>query len=242
MYISRSIVISLLVLLAPAVYAQKKMASKQQPQQSRHLSKEEQEALRRKEIDDSIPFFRGVQVKVDAIGLVQKAVSDYGQYEAGVRVNLKDKYFPVVEFGLGKADHREVTTAISYHTSAPYAKIGMDFNIMKNKHDIYRAYIGARLAGTSFKYDLDNPAIIDPVYGGNYPVHEQGVKAKYTWMEALAGIDAKIYGPIHLGWSVRYYRRLSHDDGALGNVWYVPGFGKQASTRIGGTFDIIVEL
>lgn len=130
MYILRSIAISLLVLLASTAYAQKETVAKQ-PQQPRHLSKQEQEAMRRKQIDDSIPFFRGVQVKVDAIGLVQKAVSDYGQYEAGVRVNLKDKYFPVVEFGLGKADHREVTTAISYHTSAPYAKIGMDFNIMK---------------------------------------------------------------------------------------------------------------
>lgn len=241
MYIIRSIVISLLLLLTPATYAQKQMATPQKGQPHK-MTKEEQEALRRKQIDDSIPFFRGVQVKIDAIGLVQKAVSDYGQYEAGVRVNFKDKYFPVLEVGIGKADHDEVTTRISYRTSAPYAKIGMDFNILKNKHDIYRFYVGGRLAATSFKYDVDNPAIVDPVYGGNYPVHAHDVKANYKWMELLAGIDAKIYGPLHLGWSVRYYRRLSYDNGDLDNVWYVPGFGKQGSTRIGGTFDIIVEL
>ena len=241
MYILRSIAISLLVLLASTAYAQKETVAKQ-PQQPRHLSKQEQEAMRRKQIDDSIPFFRGVQVKVDAIGLVQKAVSDYGQYEAGVRVNLKDKYFPVVEFGLGKADHREVTTAISYHTSAPYAKIGMDFNIMKNKHDIYRTYVGARLAATSFKYDVDNPVIIDPVYGGNYPVHQQGVKAKCSWMEALAGIDAKIYGPIHLGWSVRYKMRIAESNTAVGHAWYVPGYGTSGGSVMTGTFNVSIDI
>ena len=92
-FISRSIVCSLLLLAATVVCAQR----------SPHRTpKEEQERLRMKQIDDSIPLFRGVQVKTDLVGLVQKAVSSYGQYEVGVRVNLKDKYFPVIELGYGK--------------------------------------------------------------------------------------------------------------------------------------------
>ena len=50
---------------------------------------------------DTTPIFKGVQIMADVVGAVQLAVSDYGQYEAGVRVNLKDKYFPVVEIGYG---------------------------------------------------------------------------------------------------------------------------------------------
>jgi len=176
------------------------------------------------------------------VGLAQKMVSDYGQYEAGVRVNLKDKYFPTLEVGLGEADHHDIVTLTSYKTSAPYGKIGADFNIMKNKHDIYRLYLGFRYAYTSFKFDVDHPDIVDPVWGGKTPFHGHDIKANYHWMELLLGIDAKIWGPLHLGWSARYKRRLHYDNGELGNVWYVPGYGKQGSTRLGGTFDIIIEL
>jgi len=202
----------------------------------------EQERLRLKQIDDSIPLYRGIQIKADMVGLAQKMVSDYGQYEAGVRVNLKDKYFPTLEVGLGEADHHDIVTLTSYKTSAPYGKIGADFNIMKNKHDIYRLYLGVRYAYTSFKFDVDHPDIVDPVWGGKTPFHGHDIKANYHWMELLLGIDAKIWGPLHLGWSARYKRRLHYDNGELGNVWYVPGYGKQGSTRLGGTFDIIIEL
>lgn len=204
--------------------------------------KAEQERLRLKQIDDSIPLYRGIQIKADMVGLAQKMVSDYGQYEAGVRVNLKDKYFPTLEVGLGEADHHDIVTLTSYKTSAPYGKIGADFNIMKNKHDIYRLYLGVRYAYTSFKFDVDHPDIVDPVWGGKTPFHGHDIKANYHWMELLLGIDAKIWGPLHLGWSARYKRRLHYDNGELGNVWYVPGYGKQGSTRLGGTFDIIIEL
>jgi hypothetical protein len=202
----------------------------------------EQERLRLKQIDDSIPLYRGIQIKADMVGLAQKMVSDYGQYEAGVRVNLKDKYFPTLEVGLGEADHHDIVTLTSYKSSAPYGKIGADFNIMKNKHDIYRLYLGFRYAYTSFKFDVDHPDIVDPVWGGKTPFHGHDIKANYHWMELLLGIDAKIWGPLHLGWSARYKRRLHYDNGELGNVWYVPGYGKQGSTRLGGTFDIIIEL
>lgn len=228
-YILRSIVFSLSLLVLPHAFAQSSR-------------KAEQERLRLKQIDDSIPLYRGIQIKADMVGLAQKMVSDYGQYEAGVRVNLKDKYFPTLEVGLGEADHHDIVTLTSYKTSAPYGKIGADFNIMKNKHDIYRLYLGFRYAYTSFKFDVDHPDIVDPVWGGKTPFHGHDIKANYHWMELLLGIDAKIWGPLHLGWSARYKRRLHYDNGELGNVWYVPGYGKQGSTRLGGTFDIIIEL
>lgn len=43
---------------------------------------------------DTIPLLRNVAVSADLVGPIQLMVSDYGQYEAALRVNLKDKYFP----------------------------------------------------------------------------------------------------------------------------------------------------
>ena len=66
--ILRNIVFSLL-LLATAQQAS-----------AQDARKDALEKLRRKQMNDSIPFFRGFQIKADMVGLIQKMVSDYGQY------------------------------------------------------------------------------------------------------------------------------------------------------------------
>ena len=191
---------------------------------------------------DTTPIFKGVQIMADVVGAVQLAVSDYGQYEAGVRVNLKDKYFPVVEIGYGKADHHNDVTQIDYKTSAPYGKIGIDFNVLKNKHDIYKVYAGARYAFTSFKFDVAHPDVTDPVWGTVTPYGGKDIKANCHWLEAVFGVDAKIWGPLRLGWSARWRKRIAHDNGTMGNTWYVPGFGKQAASKLAGTFNVTFEF
>ena len=62
------------------------------------------------------------------------------------------------------------------------------------------------------------------------------------WLEAVLGIDAQVFGPLHLGWSVRYKRRLFHDEGDIGQTWYVPGFGIWDDTRLDGTFNVIIDI
>lgn len=189
-----------------------------------------------------VPLFNGFSVSADLVGPVQMLVSDYGQYEAALHINLLDKYFPVVEVGIGRADHNDDVTQISYKTSAPFVRIGVDFNLLKNKHDIYRLYAGVRYAFTSFDYDLFHPGINDPVWGGTADYSAKGVKCSYHWAEAVIGVDAKIWGPVHLGWSLRYRSRLSYNDGELGKSWYVPGFGKSDSSAFGGTFNVLIDI
>ena len=203
-----------------------------------------QAAMAQKDVkeDKDVPFFKGLALSVDLVGPAEMIISDYGQYEAGLKINLKDRYFPTVELGLGKADHDDDVTQICYKTSAPYAKVGIDFNILKNKHDIYRLYAGARYAFTSFEYDLSHPAMTDPVWGSEAEYSANDVKCSYHWFEALVGVDAKIWGPLHLGWSLRYKSRLSNKDGKVGEAWYVPGFGKGGGSNIGGTFNISIDI
>ena len=194
------------------------------------------------QVADTIPLFRGFAVSADLVGVAQKVTGDYGQYEAAVRLNLKDRYFPVVELGIGSADCTDDITGLHYETSAPYARIGVDFNLLKNKHDDYRLFAGLRYAFTSFKYDLTHPGMEDPVWGNVAPYENYDVKCSYQWFEAVFGVDAKIWGPFHLGWSVRYKSRLSADEGHLGNAWYVPGFGESKSSTLGGTFHVAIDI
>lgn len=191
---------------------------------------------------DTTPLFRGLAISIDALGVIQRAVSDYGQYEAALKVNLKDKYFPIVELGYGTADTEDVSTNLHFKTSAPYGRIGCDFNVLKNKHDVYRLYGGFRYGFTSYKYDLEGPDITDPVWGGETPYGATDVSCNYHWLEGVFTVDAKIWGAMRMGWSLRYRRRLFHEDGPLGNTWYVPGFGRKGSSKFGGTFNITLEL
>ena len=192
---------------------------------------------------DSVPLFRGVAVGFDAAGALQMQLGDYGQYEAFARVNLHDQYFPTVELGLGRANHEvDLVTGISYRTSAPYLRIGADVNLLKQKHTGNRVFVGLRYAFTSYKVDITHEDFPDPVWqwGTSYGVKDE--PCYQHWAELLFGIDAKVAGPLHLGWSVRYRRRLAHDDGLTGKTWYVPGYGIQESSRLGYTFNVTIDI
>lgn len=192
---------------------------------------------------DSTRFFEGGSVGVDLLGAGQRVLSDYGQYEAALRVNLRGRYFPVVELGIGEADADAVTTSVRYKTRAPYGRVGCDFNLLRNKHDLYRLYAGARLAYTSFHYDVTSSTPVpDPVRGGTASYSATDVEAKACWAEVCGGIDVTIWRFVHLGWMVRYRARLSQSHGTVGEPYYIPGFGRNGSSRIGATFNLSFEL
>jgi len=192
---------------------------------------------------DSVPFFQGVAVSVDLAGAAQLQLSDYGQLEAALRVNLHNQYFPTFEVGLGKASHEDdQVTGISYRTKAPYFRLGADVNLMKKKHTGNRIFAGVRYACTYYKVDMDRQNFPDPVWKWDTGFGVRDEKCNQHWAEVLLGIDAKVAGPLHLGWSVRYRKRLFHNDGQQEKTWYVPGYGIQESTRLGYTFNLTIDI
>ncbi|MBF1414234.1 MAG: hypothetical protein HXN33_01515 [Prevotella histicola] len=192
--------------------------------------------------EDSIPFFRGVAVGVDLVGPAMRWLASYGQYEGMVRVNLKDRYYPVIEVGVGQADKTDETTGTTFKTTAPYGRVGCDFNMLKDKHDAYRFLVGGRVGYTSFKYDVLSPGILDPIWGTQSTYGNLGNKGRQLWAELVGGVDAKIWGPIRMGWSVRYKLRLARKMSEIGEPWYVPGYGRSGSSQLGATFNVLFEL
>lgn len=191
---------------------------------------------------DSIPLFRGFAVSFDVVGAAMKMLSDYGQYEGALRVNLHDEWFPIVEAGIGKATHDDEVTRVYYSTSAPYFKIGIDKNMLKDKHGPNRLYVGLRYGFTSYKVDIARPDFVDPYWKWDAGYGIKDAACKYHWAEIVVGVDAKIFGPLHLGWSVRYKQRLAHNDGIIGKTWYVPGYGTWDSSKLGATFNVIIDI
>lgn len=191
---------------------------------------------------NDIPLFAGVAVSADLAGAAMAAFTPYGQYEAAARANFRGRYFPIVEVGMGVSNHTNETTNNHYKVHAPYYRIGLDYNVMKNRRSGNRIFVGLRYAFTTYKYDVDAPDIHDPVYDTVYPFHFSGLKGTNHWAEAVFGLEARVWGILHLGWSVRYKLRIYNKKSIVGYPWYVPGFGKNDSHALGGTFNVIFDI
>ena len=159
-----------------------------------------------------MPLLNGFSVSVNVAGPVILALSDYGEYEAAARLNLHDQYFPVVEVGYGAAEHDDEVTGIYYKTQAPYFRIGCDLNLLKNKHSPNRLYAGLRYAFTTYKVDISRHTFEDPVWQWPTGFSISGESCNQHWAEVVFGLQSRIVGPLHLGWSVRYKLRLAHKD------------------------------
>lgn len=192
---------------------------------------------------DSVAFFRGFAVSFDLVGPAMLMLSDHGEYEGALRINLHDQWFPIFEAGIGRANHEnDEVTEITYKTTAPYFRIGMDWNILNKKHGPNRMYAGFRYAFTSFKVDIIREDLPDPVWQSLSGFGIQDLSCSMHWLEVVFGIDAKIMGPLHLGWSVRYKRPLYHKNGDIGNIWYVPGFGTGSDDQLAANFNVIIDI
>lgn len=175
-------------------------------------------------------------------GALLSAVSSYGEYEGAVRVNLRGKYFPVVEGGIGYSDHTDAATSLHYRTSSPFFRVGADYNVLKDKTSCNRALAGVRIGYSSFSYDVSGEDITDPYWNTSVPYDFRSLHASQLWIELVGGVETQIWKCLHLGWTVRYKNRISasHDD--IGEAWYVPGFGKNGTTAIGVTFNLIIDI
>ncbi len=208
-----------------------------------------------------VPFFHGIAVHADLIGLIQMKYSDHGQYEVGLRINLKDRYFPAFEMGYGKGDETENYVEESWcKAKAPYFRVGCDFNLLRDKHDIYKLFVGFRYAFTGFNYDmtvleeftsdetpttdadLDATDEQEDVATTREYVEYDGLKSRYHWLEAVFGVDAKVFGPIHLGWDIRYRRAITKTFDEAGRPWYIPGFGNKKRAGFAANFNLTISF
>ena len=78
---------------------------------------------------------------------------------------------------------------------------------------IIASWWGGRVGYTSFKYDVLSPGLADPIWGTQSSYGALGNKGSQLWAELVGSVDAKILGPIRMGWSVRYKLRVAHKMG-----------------------------
>lgn len=186
--------------------------------------------------------FHGMSVSADLFGYIGQLMNDFTSSEVAVAANIGNRIFPVVEVGYGSTDTTDETTLIYYKSSAPYFRVGVDYNFLYKKNSNYKILGIARYGQTNAKYDVTTPPITDPVWGGNTSLTLTDVEASCSWLEFGVGVQVKIWKNLHMGWSVRFKSTLKDGEGDNSKIWYIPGYGENKSGVFGGTYNIIYNI
>jgi len=181
-------------------------------------------------------------IGVDVCGAFMAAATSWGQYEASLRVGFFSPFFPVAEVGLGCSKAKNEETDLEFRTHSPYFRIGCDYNFSHRSSFPGRITAGVRYGFSRFSFDVKSPDISDPIYGNVIPFSATGIKSTMHWAELVAGLETRIVGPLSLGWTFRFRIRLAEKTPSIGHAWYVPGFGRNDSNTLGGTFNVILNL
>lgn len=191
------------------------------------------------------PFFQGIMVGVDVFGFLNQALgSDARTTEVSIEANLQNRFLPIVEIGYGGMDMTDDETDIHFKTSAPFVRVGMNYNVFYQKPDLPGCLtVGLRYGFSSLKYDVQSPDLVDPNWGHTQvPVDYTDVKSNVGWLEAVVGMRANIYKNFYLGLNVRYRSRLSMTKNENSEPYYIPGYGRGKSSNFGITYNLIYKL
>lgn len=182
----------------------------------------------------------GLYISTDVFGYIYPIfVKDkYYSAEVSATFNIHNRFLPVAEVGIGYTNIISELYEIGYQTRAPYYRIGMDYNMQYKNGKPNYIYLGGRIGYTSFKYDVDAPALKDPIWGDEAPVQFKEMPCRAIWAEAVGGVRAEIFKNLYMGWSLRYKYPIHKAPINNGGPWYIPGFGASKAGSLGATYSV----
>lgn len=188
----------------------------------------------------STSFFQGIYVGTDLFSPVSYLVgTDYISYQLHIQANLKNKFFPVWEIGVGRGDKTNEQELNLHTESALYNKIGLNYSMLKKNGDDFM-YLGALVGFSSFSYSLNNFSFSSGYWGDNYTGNAADLNASVTWGELLGGIQVKVISNLYMGWNIAYKIKFKEKvDNTHIKPWYIPGYG---TSQWGITYHVLYKI
>ncbi|MCM1068230.1 MAG: DUF6048 family protein [Muribaculaceae bacterium] len=186
------------------------------------------------------PLFHALSIGVNIWDPLLRAFGqDYGVADAWLELSLHNRYKPIVEVGLGTASHKPSGMNYTYRSPlSVYFRIGANYNFLFNSNPDYSFFAGLRYGLSPFKYSIDDISLNSPYWDetAHFSIPDQS--ATVGWLEVVAGLRVKIWGPISAGWTVKYLSIMHQSKARYGKPWYIPGFGAR-SNPVSGSFSIV---
>ncbi len=190
-----------------------------------------------------IPLLNGIYVYGDVAPVITSTILNNSTYsfEGGAQINLKYKYFPVFEAGIGGANKLS-TNNIGFKTIGPFARIGVDLNLLKQKDNtkpVNNFFLaGVRLGFSNFRYNITNAVVTDDYWGETRTINYTDISATKVWAEVVAGVKVETFKNIYMGWQIRKKFLFSQDASGSPSPWYIPGFGIKDGSNWGFNYTI----
>ncbi|MDD2996661.1 MAG: DUF6048 family protein [Paludibacter sp.] len=188
-------------------------------------------------------LFRNFRIEADMVPLAMLAFGNTESYsfEGAVQATFLRKYYPVFEAGFAGAE-KTAYNNIHFKTAGPFARIGLDFDVMKpkpgkkptNNHFL----AGVRIGYSAYSYQLNNVSVTQDYWNETITRNYTNIEAQNAWFEIVAGIRVEIIPKLYMGWSVRNKNRFGETTPGEFHSYYIPGFGKNKSSNWGVNYSI----
>lgn len=199
-------------------------------------------------VKDSIPPKKeryGIRFGVDLFKLSRSFYEpDYKGLEVVGDYRLTRKHYIAAE--IGNENKTVDDDRLDFTTKGTYVKVGFDYNTYENWLDMENMiYVGLRYGVSSFSQTLNSYEIYNPnPYFGEAPVvvpTEKFSGLSAQWLEVVAGVKAKVFNNVYVGFSFRLNRLISQKRPANFDNLYIPGFNRTYNGNFGVGFNYTVS-
>ena len=155
----------------------------------------------------------------------------YASTDVNFTLNMWNRFQPTVELGLGWAKTSPDDMNFTYKGKpSPYFKVGANYNFLFKNAPDHQAFLGARLGYSSFGYDVNGAHYIDGTWKEDESSNYTGERSHALWGEVGLGLKVKLYGPLSMGWMIRYHGIFNYAKNDNTNPWFIPGYGPRTSS------------
>lgn len=186
----------------------------------------------------------GVRVGIDLFKLSRSFYDkDYTGLELVGDYRLTKKHFLAAE--VGNENKTTDDERLNFTTKGSYIKVGFDYNGYENWLDMENIIsIGMRYGFSTFNQQLNTYRIYNTdQYFGEIPALTSGQKYNgltASWIEVVAGMKAKVFNNVFLGFSLRFNRLISNKQPNGFENLYIPGFNRTYNGDFGVGFNYTV--
>jgi hypothetical protein len=186
----------------------------------------------------------GVRVGVDLYKLTRALYDkDYKGVEFVGDYRLTKKYFLAAE--LGNENKTTDDTRLNSTTKGSYLKAGFDYNAYQNWLNMENIIsVGLRYGFSTFSQQLNSYKTYNAnPYFGEVPSIPSGQKFNgltASWIEVVAGVKAKVFDNVFVGFSVQLKRLVSNKQPDNFENLYIPGFNRTYNGDFGVGFNYTV--
>lgn len=159
---------------------------------------------------------------------------DDQRVEFSAELNVSNRFFAVLETGYSRIRSVRPPNSFEYINRGFYVRAGFDYNLLHRLLRDEALFIGMQYGQARFEHEIFY--IVNDSYWGirdldfndvpDFPARATDTGMSLSWVEATAGLKARIWKQFYAGYTFRFQFRLQTVDGENMKATSVPGFNK----------------